>query len=94
MGGGPFVGGGFGWEGDGRITGGAGEIAVLRGSGGGAADWPRDGRGGGEDAELLLERDGEAAEDVRLGGGGKVIGFVFWLTKLKGGGGGGGGLPL
>jgi hypothetical protein len=51
--------------------------------------------GEGEDAaELLLESEGEAAEDVRLGGGRKETVSVFWLTKLLGEGGGGGGLLL
>lgn len=87
----------IGREGDERIAGGAGAGAIPRGGGGGGGpeEGPRDGRGGAEDAELLLESEREAAEDVRLGGGSKgAKGFVFRLTRLRGGGGGGGGSPL
>lgn len=74
--------------------GGASAAAVARGGGGGGPEEePRDGRGGGEDAAdaaLLLERDLEATEDVRLGGGSKGAGgFVFGLAL-----GGGGRSPL
>ena len=80
--------------------GGAGgpEAFVRGGAGGAAGTGPRlAGREGDTERLWLLDEADNAAEDVRLGGGGNGangFGFVLLFTRLRGGGGGGADSPM
>lgn len=72
---------------------------MVRGGGDGAeeAGPRRAGREGETERLWLFDEADNAAEDVRLGGGGNGasgFGFVLLFTRLRGGGGGGADSPL